>query len=141
MVDLSYPRASEEELPDLYTELDRMISVVDETLREQFPTQERGGITVVHFDTASTEVYLDAMWKEPDTMVAFFQKVTGFSDRELERQYGFKDVGSRLRGRTTDFRDEEEAIEFAEVIKDHMPAELQMETLLYAFVKLSCVLV
>lgn len=132
MVD--YPRTSEEELPDLYDELDRMLDQIERVLRMQFPVRDAGEGDKVVFGDASTDNYLDAMWADPESMVPFFQKISGLPDREFERQYGIRNIGSSLRGRKTDFRNEDKAIAFAEALDDILPAELYLETLLYTFV-------
>jgi hypothetical protein len=64
-----------------------------------------------------------------------FQKITGLPDREFERLYGEKNIGS-LRDRKTDFRDEEPAVKFANALVELLPRDLTLETVLFAFVKL-----
>jgi len=132
---VKYPRPSENELPELYEVLDELQREIEVVLREQFNVVEKNGGEIVVFTDASTEEYLDAIWTNSEVMVPFFQKITGLPGREFERQYGVTNI-ERLRGRKTDFRDEEDAIEFAEALEDLLPAELYLETLLYAFVKL-----
>lgn len=111
-----------------------MADAVSEVLTAQFPTRKTDESTRVIFADAVPEDYLDAMWANSGVMVPFFQKVSGLSDREFERQFGYRNVGSSLRGRKTDFRDEEKAIAFAEALDDLLPPELSLETLLYTFV-------
>lgn len=130
---VEYPRTSEEELPELYEELDQMADAIAEVLTTYFPTHEASEGTRIVFDDATPEGYLNAMWADPEVMVPFFQKISGLPDREFERQYGYRNIGSGLRGRTTDFRDEEKAITFAEALNDLLPPELYLETLLFTF--------
>jgi len=131
---VDYPRTSEEELPELYDELDRMLEQIERVLRMQFPLRDVGEGDKVVFKNASTDNYLDAMWADPEAMVPFFQKISGLPDREFERQYGIRNVGSSLRGRKTDFRNEDRATTFAEAVDELLPDELYLETLLYTFV-------
>lgn len=131
---VEYPRTSEEELPELYEELDEMLARIETVLREHFPTRSAGDDIKVEFAEATAEDYLDAMWADSEVMVPFFQKITGLSDREFERQFGYRNIGSKMRGRKTDFRDEEPARAFGEVLEDLFPPELYRETLLFTFV-------
>lgn len=133
---IEYPRASEKELPELYEELDDMLETADSVLRSNFTIEHDGGGEIVLFEEAQDQTYLDALWEDSGTMVPFFQKVSGLPDREFERQYGYSGIGSKLRGRKTDFRGEEPAQAFAAALKELMPARIYLESLLFAFVKL-----
>lgn len=133
---INYPRASESELPELYDELDRMLETADVVLRERFSIESSEDVDYVIFDDATQQDFLDALWANSETMVPFFQKVSGLPDREFERQFGISGIGSKLRGRKTDFRDEEHAQAFADALNELMPPRLSIETLLFAFVKL-----
>jgi len=133
---IQYPRTSESELPELYNELDRMLETADSVLREQFHVETNGNADSVVFADATEQDFLDALWADTETMVPFFQKVSGLPDREFERQYGISGIGSKLRGRKTDFRDEEHAQTFAKALNELLPPRLSVEALLFAFVKL-----
>jgi hypothetical protein len=131
---VDYPRASEAELPELYETLDDQLDRAENVLRAEFRVRDAGEHDVVVFGAATAEQYLGALWADPEVMVPFFQKVSGLPDREFQRQYGVRNVGSRLRNRKTDFREEPEATTFAEALEEILPDELAVETLLYTFV-------
>lgn len=133
---IQYPRTSERELPELYEELDRMVETAYTVLREKFTVDTTGTADEIVFAAAGKNEYLDAMWADSETMVPFFQKVSGLPDREFERQFGISGIGSKLRGRKTDFRDEDHAQAFAEALEELMPDRLTVEALLFSFVKL-----
>jgi len=131
---VEYPRTTETEFPELYEELDDLLERIEGVLRSNFEVQEFEASERVLFAAAGVEDYLDAMWADSEAMVPFFQKVTGLPDREFDRQHGVRNIGSKLSGRKTDFRDEEDARVFAQVVSDLLPEDLAMETLLYTFV-------
>ncbi|KPN30789.1 hypothetical protein SY89_01529 [Halolamina pelagica] len=68
-------------------------------------------------------------------MIALFQKIAGLPDREFERQYGVRGIGSRFRDRKTSLKDVEDAQTFAKALAELMPESLSMEAALFAFYK------
>lgn len=129
---INYPRTSEDELPELYEKLDDLLERIERVLKEHFPTRSTDhGVRIV-FNEATSDDYLDAMWADSEAMVPFFQKITGLTDREFDRQFGRRNIGS-LEGRETDFREEEKAGEFAEALEVILPSDLYLETLLFTF--------
>lgn len=129
---INYPRTSEDELPELYEKLDDLLERIERVLKEYFPTRSTDhGVRIV-FNEATSDDYLDAMWADSEAMVPFFQKITGLTDREFDRQFGRRNIGS-LEGRETDFREEEKAGEFAEALEVILPSDLYLETLLFTF--------
>lgn len=135
MVDTDdWPRPSEEELPEMYDDIDTMLDAAEAELRSHFVI--RGDETErIDFAAATPNDYLAAMDANHDVMVALMQKVAGLPDREFERQYGVGDIGSRLRGRKTSFEDDEDAGTFAKALDDLLPDSLALEFVLYAFFK------
>lgn len=112
-----WPRPSQEELPDMYEDIDEMVQVADRLLREHF-TIERGPEERIQFGDATEEDFLGALDADHEVMVALFQKVAGLPDREFERQYGVRGVGSRFRDRKSSLRDIEDAEKFARVLTE-----------------------
>lgn len=131
-----YPRPNSEELPGLYEELDDLLDDAEAALRRHFviETDECGHERIV-FGEATTSDFLDALWEDSHSLMPLFQKITGLPDREFERLYGEKNIGN-LRDRKTDFRDEEQAVKFADALVDLLPHDLTLETVLFAFVKM-----
>lgn len=131
-----YPRPNSEELPGLYERLDELVSDAEAALRRHFhvETGECGHERIV-FGEATRSDFLDALWQDSHSLVPLFQKIAGLPDREFERLYGEQNIGN-LRDRKTDFRDEEQAIRFADALVDLLPHDLALETVLFAFVKM-----
>lgn len=127
---MQYPKPNEEELPELYRELDEELKTIDDKLHQYFSI-ENGKVL---FNKASEEDFLDAMVDSPAEMVPFFQKVTGLTDREFERLYNEK-IGS-LKSRTTDFHDDGSAQTFASVVASLLDFEVDLEGIKYTFVKM-----
>lgn len=129
-----WPRPSEEELPDMYEDIDAMVSTAEILLREHFEIiadpEER-----IQFGAATPEDYINAIDANHGVMIALFQKIAGLPDREFERQYGVKGIGSRFRDRKTSLADVEDAQRFAEALTELMPDSLSLEATLYAFYK------
>lgn len=133
---MDYPQTSPEELPDLYKDLENKRSDVEGALLENFNTRETDeGIRIIFAD-ATVEDYLQAMSDVNHALVPFFTKISGYSDREFQRKYGVQNFGSRFSSRKTAFTDSDEARVFAEMLEDEMPAEMWLETALYAFFKM-----
>jgi hypothetical protein len=129
-----WPRPSQEELPDMYEDIDEMVQVAERLLREHF-TVERSPEERVQFGNATGEDFLTAIDADHTVMIALFQKVAGLPDREFERQYGVRGVGSRFRDRKSSLQGVEDAEEFAEALAELMPDSLALETVLYSFHK------
>lgn len=129
-----WPRPSREELPDMYEDIDRMVRVAETHLREHFIV-ESDPDERVQFGEATSEDFLAAMDADHEVMIALFQKVAGLPDREFERQYGVRGLGSRFRDRKSSLRGVEDAETFADTLAELMPESLGLETTLYAFYK------
>jgi hypothetical protein len=129
-----WPRPSEEELPDMYEDIDELVQTAEHELRNHFTItqtpEER-----IQFDEASPEDFLEAIDSDHEAMIALFQKIAGLPDREFERQYGVRGIGSRFRDRKTSLKGVEDAERFAEALADLMPKSLSLEAALYAFYK------
>jgi len=136
MDDFDWPKPNIDELPDMYAEIDDMLIRVEGALREHLPVEDRGEVDVVVFVEASADDILDAMWEEPNAVVPMFQKISGLPNREYRALYNEPSIGNRLRDYTTDFRDRENAVQFAAAMKKHLPDELYVETVLYTFAKM-----
>lgn len=130
-----WPRPSEEELPDLYDDIDEMLDSIEKNLRTHFRI-ENGNNEEIIFSEADCDDYLECMDSNHNAMVPFFQKIVGLPDREFERQYGISGVGQRLSGRKTSFVEDETAEKFAEAVKELMPSSLSMEAVEYTFFKM-----
>jgi hypothetical protein len=130
-----WPRPSEEELPDLYEDIDEMLDSIEQNLRTHFKV-ENGNNEEIIFSEADHDDYLECMDSNHNAMVPFFQKIVGLPDREFERQYGVSGVGQRLSGRKTSFVEDETAKKFAEAVGELMPSSLSMEAVEYTFFKM-----
>jgi hypothetical protein len=125
-----YPRPNREELPGLYEDLDDILEEAEASIRRHFVIEiDECGHERVVFGEATTSDFLDALWKDSHSLMPLLQKITGLPDREFERLYGEKNIGN-LRDRKTDFRDEEQAVKFADALVDLLPTILRS--------KLSC---
>lgn len=129
-----WPRPSRKELPDLYEDIDEMVRIAEQLLREYF-TIERDPEERIQFGDATDEDFLAALDADHEVMVALFQKVAGLPDREFERQYGVRGVGNRFRDRKSSLQDSEDAEQFARVLAELLPDSLGLETTLYTFYK------
>jgi hypothetical protein len=130
-----WPRPSEEELPDLYDDIDEILDSIEENLRTHFRI-ENGNNEEIIFSEADRADYLECMDSNHNAMVPFFQKIVGLPDREFERQYGISGVGQRLSDRKTSFVEDETAKKFAEALEELMPSSLSLETVEYTFFKM-----
>ncbi|MDL0120608.1 hypothetical protein PNQ29_12840 [Halobacterium salinarum] len=130
-----WPRPSQEELPDLYEDIDKMVKVAETELREHFTITNSEAGERIQFGDADADDFLEAIDSDHEVMIALFQKTAGLPDREFERQYGVRDVGSRFRERKSSLKDVEEAQEFASALADLMPESLSLEATLYSFYK------
>lgn len=130
---VEYPQPNKEELPKLYEDLDKLLEDAEDTLRNNFTiTTDGNGTETIQFGDANLSDFLDAMWEAPHVMVELFQDITGLSDREFHRLYGISNIGG-LKGRKTDFRQEDKAIAFAEEVADLVPDEMYLESPLFAY--------
>lgn len=130
-----WPRPSEEELPEMYEDIDDMVLTAEEELRNHFRVTNNNGQKRIQFGEATTEDFLEAIDADHQAMIALFQKIAGLPDREFERQYGVRGVGSRFRDRKTSLVGVDGAERFAEALDELMPDSLGMETVLYSFYK------
>lgn len=122
------PKPNYHELPELYEELDSMAEKIGSILVESKIFDQR--TNAVSFDKASEGDIRDLIMKEPYVMVPFFVMVCGFSDRELERLYGIKEVYS-LRHSI----DEDKLKSFVRAVLDNLKHPINLEALLYKFYK------
>jgi hypothetical protein len=129
-----WPRPSEDELPDMYEDIDNMVRTAEKELRSHFNIKEIPEERI-QFKKATPDDYLNAMDADHETMIALFQKIAGLPDREFERQYGVRGFGSRFRSRKTSLKETEDARAFAEALADLMPDSLSLEAALFAFYK------
>lgn len=129
-----WPRPSDEELPDMYEDIDEMVHTAENELREHFEITESPDERI-QFGEATSEDFLNAIDANHKAMIALFQKVAGLPDREFERQYGVRGVGSRFRDRKSSLKDVDDAQEFADALAELMPESLSLETVLYTFYK------
>lgn len=129
---MEYPTPNDEELPQLYDDLDERLETAEAVLRDHFPIETTGRHEEVVLSGVSETTYLDAMWDEPAVMVELFQNVTGLSDREFERLSGHANIGG-LKERKTDFTDEEKAEAFASAVREQLPESMYLETLLFTY--------
>lgn len=129
-----WPRPSEDELPDMYEDIDEMVQTAEITLRDHFEITD-GKDERIQFGKASSEDFLAAIDADHESMIALFQKVAGLPDREFERQYGVRGIGSRFRDRKTSLKDVEDAKKFADALAELMPESLGLEATLYSFYK------
>lgn len=130
-----WPRPSENELPEMYDDIDDMILTAEKELHNHFHITTNNDEEQIQFGEATTEDFLEAIDSDHQVMIALFQKIAGLPDREFERQYGVRGVGSRFRGRKTSLVDVDDAERFAEALDELMPESLGMETVLYSFYK------
>lgn len=130
-----WPRPSEEELPEMYEDIDNMVRTAETELRNHFQVINNSDEERILFGEASSEDYLKAIDSDHEAMIALFQKITGLPDREFERQYGVRGVGSRFRDRKTTLIGVDGAERFAEALAELMPESLSMETVIYSFYK------
>jgi hypothetical protein len=118
----------------MYEDIDEMVQIAERELRTQFPItkspEER-----VQFGDADTDDFLAAIDANHEVMIALFQKIAGLPDREFERQYGVRGIGSRFRERKTSLQDVDDAKVFAEALTELLPDSLSMEAILYSFYK------
>jgi hypothetical protein len=122
------PRPNYSELPELYEELDRMTKEIGRILMES-KLFDKASCTV-KFDKASVEDIERLISKNPEVMVPFFVTVCGFSERELARLHGIKNVYSlRERLKRSKLR------AFAEAVCDQLKHPISLETLLFKFYK------
>lgn len=128
-----FPRPNSEELPDLYDDLDQLLVEAETVIENHLDVfEDEFGNNIVYFGETDVQAYLDAMWDAPHAVVELFQDITGLSDREFERLYGIANIGG-LKTRKTDFRGETKAIQFAETVKELLPAEMYLETVLFTY--------
>jgi hypothetical protein len=128
-----FPRPNSEELPDLYDDLDQLLVEAETVIENHLDVfEDEFGNNVVYFGETDVQSYLDAMWEAPHAVVELLQDITGLSDREFERLYGVANIGG-LKNRKTDFRSEAKAIQFAETVKELLPAEMYLETVLFTY--------
>jgi len=126
------PRPNISELLDLYGELDEMTERVAEILvklpKHLYDRDKQmlllGGMT--------DEELLRAVKEDHDVLVPFFTTICGLSIREFERLYGVESVYS-MRDRF-DPRGEREK-KFIMAIKELLPPQIHIETVLYKFYK------
>lgn len=129
-----WPRPSEEELPDMYEDINEMIQTAETKLREHFEIEESPEERI-QFGDATTDDFLAAIDADHQVMIALFQKIAGLPDREFERQYGVRGIGSRFRERKSSLKDVDDAERFAEALAELMPDSLSLEATLYTFYK------
>jgi len=129
-----WPRPSEDELPEMYEDIDKLVRVAEQELRRHFDIKENPEERI-QFGEATTEDFMNAIDSDHEAMIAFFQKIAGLPDREFERQYGVRGVGSRFRDRKTSLKGVEDAERFADALVDLMPSSLSLEAALYSFYK------
>jgi len=130
----NWPRPSEEELPEMYEDIDHLVQTAERELRNHF-TITNGSEERIQFGEATPEDFMSAIDADHEAMIALFQKIAGLPDREFERQYGVRGVGSRFRDRKTSLKGVEDAERFAEALADLMPESLSLEAALYSFYK------
>jgi len=121
------PRPSEEEIPELYGELNDMTRRIAEVLTASklYDAETRE----VDFGKATSEDLIDLVNKDPKVMVPFFVMVTGLSYREFRRR-GIKDVYSLRKP-----KDRSKIEPFADSVKGLLAHPLRLETVLYKFYK------
>ncbi|MFD1646668.1 hypothetical protein [Haloarchaeobius litoreus] len=129
-----WPRPSEEELPDMYEDIDEMARTAEQELRNHFTIEDHPEERI-QFGEATPEDFLNAIDADHAAMIALFQKIAGLPDREFERQYGVRGLGSRFRDRKSSLKDVEDAQTFAEALAELMPESLSLEAALFAFYK------
>jgi hypothetical protein len=132
---MEFPQPDKNLLPTLYEHLDEMVEVVEETLREHFRVENRGGHEVIVFKEADRRDYLDAMYEEPKAMVPLFMKLTGLTRRVFGRVYGIEHIDGIKKWKQKDLRETEKGRTFAKAVHDLMPDELYLETVLFMFYK------
>jgi hypothetical protein len=126
------PRPNIGELIDLYNKLDKMVVRVAEiltTLRQPLYDSTNG---VLSFGGMTEEELLSLVKKNPNVLVPFFTTICGLSIREFERLYGIKDVYSM---QTRFIPSGEKEKKFIKAIKDLLPPQIHVETVLYKFYK------
>lgn len=129
-----WPRPSEDELPDMYEDIDEMARTAEQELRNHFIIEEAPEERI-QFGEATPDDFLNAIDADHPAMIALFQKIAGLPDREFERQYGVPGIGSRFRNRKTSLKDVEDAQTFSEALSELMPESLSLEAALFAFYK------
>lgn len=120
------PRPNYNELPELYKKLDQEAMEIGKILMESklFDKTTR----IVKFNEADEETISELISKNPEVMIPFFVMICGFSDRELARLYGIKNVYS-IGLKTDRFK------AFVRVILDLLRHPINLETLLFKFYK------
>jgi len=107
------PRPNYSEMPSLYHELDQMAVAAGKILMESglFELET----LLVRFDKADEEDIAALVMRDPRVMVPFFVTICGFSEREMSRLYGIRDVYS-LRERVN----KEKVKRLAQAVKDNL---------------------
>jgi hypothetical protein len=122
------PRPNYSELSELYEELDREARRIGEVLMKS-KLFDRTNL-VMKFDEADVNIISELILKDPEVMIPFFVVVCGFSDRELARLYGIRNVYSLKKVPKPDkFR------AFVNAVVGQLRHPLGLETLLFKFYK------
>lgn len=126
------PRPNINELIDLYNELDEMTKQIAEILVE-LPQPFYDPISgILFFERMTEEILIPIIEKNPKALIPFFTTICGLSIREFERLYNVKDVYSL---QTKFNRDSQKEKKFVKIIKDLLPPQIYIETVLYKFYK------
>jgi len=115
-------------MPSLYHELDQMAATAGKILMESGLFEP--DTLLVRFDKADEEDIAALVMRNPQVMVPFFVTICGFSEREMSRLYGIRDVYSLCE------RVNKEKVErLARAVKDNLKHPLGLETVIYKFYK------
>lgn len=134
---MEYPQTSREELPDLYDEIDEWLRVIENSLRTHFPVyQTDSTVEIIDFANATADDWVNLIDSNRKEMTSWTQKITGFSDRELQRQHGIPNAGTKFGKRKSTIKDLDEAYEYGEILVDQIPDKLTLETCLFTWAKM-----
>jgi len=119
------PKPNYGEIPELYQKLDEMSkTVVNILIKHDLLDKEN---TLVRFDKTNENLIFRLISENPDVMIPFFIMICGFSDRELERLYGIKNVYS--------LKSKKQLMKLAEILKEYLKYPYLLETIIYKFYK------
>jgi hypothetical protein len=122
------PRPNYSELPELYEELDKEAKEIGRILMESKLFDKTNH--VVKFNEANVDAISELISRNPEVMIPFFVMVCGFSDRELTRLYGIRNVYSlRMTLKSSELR------AFIDAVLSQLRYPISLEALLFKFYK------
>lgn len=127
------PEVTVQSLPRLYSTVNEQCSLAREIIEEELPIRSHGRYTIVEFDEANRDDYLNAMDREP-FMSAVFLKNAALSERECRYAFQLKNVTDldEYKGR---IHQSHKARDLADIFTEVFSGEALVESLLVCYHK------